>query len=565
MTETPRAEASPFWPARVPRGIGPLPPSLHAALRDSALRWPARPAIHFYGQTIRYGALLERVEALAAYLQRECGVGRGDPVILYLQNSPHYVIAFYAVMRAGGVAVPVNPMNRRDELAHIAADSGARVAIVGIELQDIVASLDPMGFARVIIAAYGRDLPADPALPQPEVVTRSAMMALLDRPWAVAWEEACAERRAPAPDVIGPDDCSIMPYTSGTTGAPKACVHTHRSALFTAVAQSHWYGFGPDSVLSAFMPLFHVAGMQASMNAGLFAGAALVILARWDRDLVAPLFLRHGVTFWSAAPTMVIDVLAAGTFTPHIFDSVRILTGGGAPLPDATAATLEAAYGLRFVAGYGMSETMSPTHINPVDRPKTGSIGLPIYETWCRIVDPDTLDDLPDGETGEIIVAGPQIMQGYWRRPEEDAAAFVEQGGLRFLRTGDLGYRDAEGYYFLVDRLKRMINVSGYKVWPAECEGILFHHPAIRECCVVAAPDSYRGETVRVYVVPRDGQAADAAEIERWARERMAPYKVPRQIMFRASLPRTATNKTDWRALQQEAREEAAEGNGGRA
>jgi len=350
---------------------------------------------------------------------------------------------------------------------------------------------------------------------------------------------------------VVPDDLCVMPYTSGTTGKPKACVHSHRSVLFTAVAQAEWYRYDDDTVVTGFMPMFHVAGMQVSLNGGIVSGCTVVVMARWDRDLISPLFMRYGVTVWSAAPTMVVDVLHAPNFDERAFGKLRILTGGGATMPAAVAKQLETRWGLKFVEGYGLSETIAATHLNPPDRPKPQCMGIVIQDTFSRIIDPETLEELPVGEVGEIIIAGPQIMRGYWNRPDADAEVFIHRDGLRFLRTGDLGRVDEEGYFFVVDRLKRMISVSGYKVWPAEVEATLYHHPAIQECCVIAAPDAYRGETVKAFVVLKPGETLDAEALIAWARTVMAAYKVPRLVEFVDSLPRSGSNKIDWRRLQQ--------------
>lgn len=329
-------------------------------------------------------------------------------------------------------------------------------------------------------------------------------------------------------------------------------MHGHSAVTFTAAAQAKWYGLDETSVMTAFMPLFHVAGMQASMSAAMFAGAALVIMTRWDTRLIPVLFERHGVTFWNAAPTMIVDVLASPGFTGRTFVRLKTLTGGGASMPAAVAKRLLDDHGLRFCEGYGLSETISATHINPPARPKPQCMGIPIYDTHSMIVDPETLSPSPTGETGEILVSGPQIMHGYWGRPEADAEVFVTIAGRRYLRTGDLGYVDDEGYFFIVDRLKRMINVSGYKVSPTECEAQLYRHPAVLECCVVSAPDPHRGETVKAFVrlKPECRDEVTAQDIMAFARAIMAAFKVPRIVEFVDELPRSGSNKIDWRRLQ---------------
>jgi fatty-acyl-CoA synthase len=538
---------SPFWPEGVPRDVGTLPPTLTEALRRAAARRPGHTALAFYGLQLSYAAVLQRVEQLAGHLQH-FGLRRGDRVLLDMQNSPHFVIGFHAILRAGGVVVPVNPMNLAQELIYLCTDSGARVALVGAELLARFAPLMGRYLDHAVVAGYGDEL-AVPALRVPQVILDSTVPPELP-PGCIGWAEALGASYPLRADDLGPDDLCVMPYTSGTTGRPKACVHPHATAVFSAVAMGQWYGYGGDTVVTGFMPLFHVSGMQVAMNAGLVAGGTVVLMARWDRDLVAPLFEAHGVTVWSAAPTMVVDVLAAPGFSERAFARLRILTGGGAAMPAAVAAELERRFGLRYIEGYGLSESIAGTHINPPARPKPQCLGLPIQGTEARIIDPDTLAELPAGEVGELIVSGPQVMRGYWKRPDADGEAFLLRDGKRFLRTGDLARVDTEGYFFSVDRLKRMINVSGFKVWPAECESLLYGHPAIQECCVVAAPDPYRGETVKAFVVRRPGTALDADTLTTWARTVMAAYKVPRAVVFVDALPRSASNKVDWRRLQ---------------
>jgi fatty-acyl-CoA synthase len=541
---------SPFWPAGVAQDVGTTPPTLTEALRRSTRRRPGHTALAFYGLTLSYEALLARVERLAGYLQQHCNVRHGDRVVLDMQNSPHFVIAFHAILRAGAAVVPVNPMNLGDELVHICTDSGARTALIGAELLPRFAPLMPSHLDHVVAAAYGDELTTPPTFAVPGVIAECRLPAQLP-PGCVAWGDALATACQPGPDRLAPDDLCVLPYTSGTTGRPKACVHPHATAIFSAAAMALWYGYDDDTVITGFMPMFHVSGMQVAMNAGLAAGATIVLMTRWDRDLVVPLFEAYGVTVWSAAPTMVVDVLSSPNFADSAFARLRILTGGGAPMPEAIAVELHRRFGLSYIEGYGLSETIAATHINPLDRPKPQCLGLPIHGTECRIIDPDSLAELPVGQTGELIVSGPQIMQGYWNRRDADAQSFIWRDGARFLRTGDLARMDEDGYFFSVDRLKRMINVSGFKVWPAECETILYGHPAIQECCIIAATDPYRGETVKALVVRRAGMALEAEELIAWARTVMAAYKVPRLVSFVEALPRSASNKIDWRQLQE--------------
>jgi fatty-acyl-CoA synthase len=305
-------------------------------------------------------------------------------------------------------------------------------------------------------------------------------------------------------------------------------------------------------VLSA-LPMFHVTGMQAGMNAPLYRGSTLVVLSRWDRDCAGMQIERAGVTTWSAITTMLVDFLSNPRLGDYDLSSLRVLGGGGAAMPEALARKLEEVIGLPYVEGYGLSETMAPTHINPPHRPKRQCGGIPIFNTDARIIDPETRAELGVGEVGEIIVHGPQVFKGYWRQEQATREAFIEHDGKRFFRTGDLGYYDEEGYFFITDRLKRMINASGYKVWPAEVEAMLYAHPGIQEACVIGAPDGYRGETVKAVIVPRQ-PGLRAEDVIEWARSRMAAFKVPRLVQFVDHLPKTATGKILWRELQERER-----------
>src|SRR5205823_8447874 len=291
------------------------------------------------------------------------------------------------------------------------------------------------------------------------------------------------------------------------------------------------------------LPMFHVTGMQACMNAPLHTAATLVLLSRWDRECAALQIERAGVTNWSAITTMLVDFLSNPRLGDYDLSSLRVLGGGGAAMPEALARKLEQVFGLPYVEGYGLSETMAPTHINPPHRPKRQCGGIPIFNTDARIIDPETRAELGVGEVGEIIVHGPQLFKGYWRQEQATREAFIEHDGKNFFRTGDLGYYDEEGYFLITYRLKRMINASGFKVWPAEVEAMLYAHPAIQEACVIGARDAYRGETVKALVVLKPGakNRVTPGELTDWARGKMAAFKVPRIVEFIEELPRTAT------------------------
>ena len=545
---------SAHWPPGLPRHLTLPQTHVFHNLEVSARRYPDKPFIVYYDTVLTYAQALCEAEHLAGHLQQVCGVEPGDRVLLCMQNSPQWALAFYAILRASAVVVPVNPMNRVEELRHCIEDSGAAVAFV---TQDLLPQVRPLlatqgGLRHAIVATYSDHLRAPTDLRVPDFV--AAAREPLTEEGLIAWADAVAAERTPGPITSGPEDLCAMPYTSGTTGLPKGCMHTHRSVMSTLVGGVRWFGTSQDSVCLSVLPFFHVTGLSGSLNGPLYVGATLVVLSRWDREVAAICMERYRVTVWQAISTMVIDFLAH----PHIdqvdLSSLVCIRGGGAAMPDALAARLKALTGLDYIEGYGMSETMAATHINPMHRPKRQCLGLPVFDVDARVIHPDTLVELPAGETGEIVVHGPQLMQGYWRNPEATRESFVDIEGRRFLRTGDLGHVDEDGYFFMTDRLKRMINASGYKVWPAEVEALMYHHPAIQEACVIGVRDARRGESVKALVVlrpERRGQVSEQDVID-WAHGHMAAYKSPRTVEFVESLPRSGSGKVMWRELQEQ-------------
>lgn len=546
---------SPLWPSDI---AGELPQSgdnLAKTLACSALAHPQRAAMYYYGSTTTYSQLFSAVEAFAAWLLAK-GLQSGDRVVIDLQNCPQFVIGFYGILRAGGVVVPVNPMNTAEELGWIVQDSGARIALVGEDLLDRFSDLIAIGaIDHIAVVHYADRLiqPNQDSLPAVVTSARLTDLPTLCQDFEFAISQGQGQPLPAMPQ--GGENLAILPYTSGTTGRPKACMTTHNAASFVADAQRVWYRSDETSVLTSFMPLFHVAGMMASMAHAITSGAALVLLTRWDADAIPELLRRHKVTWWSAAPTMIVDVLGSQNFGDDCFATLKVLTGGGASMPAAVAERLYAKFGLRFCEGYGLTETISATHINALDHPKDQCLGLPIPNTHSIIVDPETLALLPQGELGEVLISGPQIMRGYWNQPEASAQTLVELNGRVWLRSGDLGYVDPDGCFFIVDRLKRMINVSGYKVWPAECEMMLYRHPAVNEVAVISAPHPRSGEMVRAVIAlkPEYRGKVQASEIIEFSKSLMAAYKVPKDVEFRDALPRSGTRKVDWRSLWNEA------------
>ncbi|MBD8050129.1 long-chain-fatty-acid--CoA ligase [Limnohabitans radicicola] len=548
---------SPYWPKGVPRALClPQVPLTHY-LQVAAERFPNKPAVIFCGSTLSYAALLARVEALAGYLTQRLGVQHGDRVLLMSQNCPQYMAAYYGIMRAGAVVVPVNAMCTREEIRYYMQDSGARVAMVAQELLPQVMPLLQSGegdaLQAVLVHAYSEGLPAQPASDEvPDVVLAPRQWA--DAPGLHGLEDAIAQALPAPADHPGSHDLCVLPYTSGTTGHPKGCMHTHATVLASNMASQVWRGLHMDSVFLAVAPLFHMLGMQGGLNVPVTLGATVVMMPRWHAAAAARLIEHHRVSTWAAPPAMLIDFFSNPAASERDLSSLTVLSGGGAAMPETVANLLQTRFGIAYNEAYGMTETASFLLGNPLARGKRQCLGVVTPGVDARIVDPQTLRELPVGEVGELVARGAQLMRGYWRNEQANQSSFFELDGQTFFRTGDLASVDEEGYFFMRDRLKRMVNVSGFKVWPAEVENTLYEHPAVHEACIIAVPDAKRGENVMALLVLKPdfkGQVSEQDIID-WSRERMAVYKTPRIVRFMDSLPKSGTGKILWRQLQEQ-------------
>ncbi len=540
------------WPPAAPRQLDLPAQTVADNLAQAARRWPDRPALHFYGRDWSYAELWRQVEALAGWLQHQ-GIVPGDRVLLYAQNSPQWIVGYYGILRADAVVVPVNPMNRLAELEHLVADTGARLAIAGQELLPHVAPLIGRGLDRVLVATY-----AELADPEHDLALPPALAALdpaaVEGPGLTRWTQALGEARMPGPASANGDSIAVIPYSSGTTGQPKGCVHTNRSVQSTVIGGVLWNPVTETDVHLAALPLFHVTGMQSSMNGPLLTGGRIVILTRWNAATAAELIRRHRITRFRSISTMMIDMINNPDIDTWDLSSLSMLGGGGAAMPETIARKLKDKTGLDYVEGYGLSETIAATHINPPQRPRRQCLGIPVFEVDSRILSLTDGAELGPNQSGEIVVHAPQVFQGYWQNPEATAAAFVEIDGKPFFRTGDIGYYDEDGYFYMVDRVKRMINASGFKVWPAEVEMLMLRHPAVAEACVIGAEDPRRGETVRAYVVPAAGAQLTEAELIAWCHQQMAAYKCPTSVVFTTDLPKSGAGKVLWRELAEQDR-----------
>ena len=552
-----------FWPKRLPYQLTAPQTSLWTNLQISALRYPQKVALVFMGRTWTYLELQFEAEKIASAL-RKMGVQKGDRVVLDMQNCPQLVMTHFAILRLDAVVVPVNPMNRTEELKHYILDPDTKVAVTTADLAPELAAasnaLEKKERLQHLLVTQFTDAfdaanigPGE--LPETWSVWLKTVhsLPLLEDGQVHAWVSALQGEVELGPVTAQSEDLAVLPYTSGTTGLPKGCMHTHGTIMHNAMSSGLWANGTPENKCLCVVPMFHITGMVSVMHATIFMGATLILMPRWDRDLAGRLISKWKVTHWTNIPTMVIDLLGSANMAQFDLTSLQNIGGGGAAMPEAVAQRLLDQFGLRYIEGYGLTETAAPSHSNPPDAPKKQCLGIPFMSVDARVVDPETLKELPQGESGEIVMAGPQIFKGYWKRPEATASAFFERDGKSFFRSGDMGRIDEEGYFFMTDRLKRMINASGFKVWPAEVEALMFKHPAIQEACIISTKDTYRGESVKAVVVLRSthkGQVSEQDIID-WCRDTMAVYKVPRVVEFIEVLPKSGSGKVMWRALQE--------------
>ena len=489
---------------------------------------------------------------------RELGAGRGDRVALALQNVPQFVIALLAIWKLGAIAVPCNPMLRERELVRQLTDCEA-TGIIALESlhRETVAAAAPRAGLRFVVTTSELDLLDGPP---------PGVLAGVDRtrdPEAHDLLELAAAGAGakPEPVALGPGDVAILTYTSGTTGPPKGAMNTHRNVVYDSCIFRDWLRAGDDDVILGIAPLFHITGLIAHVGLALCAPAPLVLAHRFDPAETLRLIELHGATISVAAITAYLALLRDEALGRHDISSMTKAYSGGGPIPPTVVEEFERRTGVVIRSAYGLTETTSASHLTPLSGrapvdAATGAlaVGIPVFNTTMRILDDDGRP-VSAGEVGEVAIAGPQVVPGYWNKPEETAHAI--RGGE--LLTGDVGKVDADGWLYIVDRKKDMIVASGYKVWPREVEDVIYEHPAVHEAAVVGAPDEYRGETVRAFVSLKPGVQVDPAEVIGFCRERLAAYKCPRSVDILDELPKTVSGKILRRELR-EAGSEAVSG-----
>jgi len=552
-----------WYPKEIPHHLQYEEVSLQETLRRTAKKFPDRPAVHFMGKEIPYRKLFESSLKLANYL-RKIGLQKGDRVAVMLPNTPQTFISFYGILFAGGIVVQVNPLFTEREIAFQLKDAGAKFIIVLDMLFNRVKNVEKETDLRHIIVTGIKDyLPFPKNLLYPMVQKRQKTV-----PPKVEHEgrhHLFAEimKRTEAkdiPDEVNPkEDVAILQYTGGTTGFPKGVMLTHFNLYANAKMCDAWvYKFkeGEGATLGV-LPLFHVYGLTTVLVFPVMKGDMAILLPRFNAGEVLKTIDKLKPKVFPGAPTMYIGLLNHPDLEKYDLSSIEICLSGSAPLPVEVQQQFEKLSGGKLVEGYGLTESSPVTHANFLwdnERVK-GSIGVPWPDTDAKIVSLSTGETLPPGEIGELAVKGPQVMKGYWNRPEETEQALKDG----WLMTGDLGYMDENGYFYIVDRKKDMIIAGGYNIYPREVEEVLYEHPAVKEAVVAGVPDPYRGETVKAYIVLKEGQRVTEEELDRFARKQLAAYKVPRIYEFRDELPKTAVGKILRRQLVEEEKRKLAE------
>jgi long-chain acyl-CoA synthetase len=513
---------------------------------------PDDPAILYFDTAISHRDAAAHAHAFAAALRDDLGLRPGDRVALMLQNVPQMTFAIHAVWLLGGIVTTVNPMSKRRELLHQFTDAGVRVVVCLESLHDVVASARDETPVEHIVTASELDF-----LDETPAVLATATRRETPGAWSFAeMVQAHAGERV-EPLRRRRDDPAFLTYTSGTTGVPKAAINSHVAIAHNAETMTRWYDLTPRDVVVAMAPLFHITGLVCHLATAKRSGAPLLLLHRFEPGEILRLIERWRGTFIIGPLTAFIAMLEHPDFPERDLASLTKVASGGAPVYPSVVERWEQATGVYLHNTYGLTETAAPSHLVPFGRraptdPDSGalSVGVPTPGTSSKIVDPDSGDELVPGEVGEILTRGPQVTRGYWQRPDETAAA-IEDG---WLHTGDVGKRTEDGWFFIVDRIKDMINASGYKVWPRDVEDVLYQHPAVLEACVVGVPDDYRGESVRAYVALRDGAHVTPGELIEHCRSLMAVYKAPREVVLIDTIPKTQTGKALRRELREQAR-----------
>ena len=532
--------------------------TLTAFLRETATRHPDAIATIFFNRKRTYASLYADVRRFAAGLQR-LGVGKGDRVALMLPNCPQFLIAFWGALEAGATVVPTNPLYTAPEVERQLADAGAETVVVLSRLYPVVKQARAGTAVRnVIVTNIKEEMP--PLLRLLFTLAKEKKdghrQPFRGDPGAVALPELLSGAGEPTPVEVAPGDIAVLQYTGGTTGVPKGAMLSHRALVANTLQCRAWFTNLQDSrgTFMTVMPLFHVYGLTVAMSLAVQSGSSLILEPQFDLKHVLADIQRHKADVFPGAPRIYNAIINAPLAARYDLRSIRACISGSAPLLLETARRFKEMTGGHLVEGYGLTEAAPVTHCNPLfgeGKQKVGAIGVPFPDVEAKIVDLESGErDLPTGEVGELVLRGPQLMDGYYRQLEETAQAL--RGG--WLHTGDIARVDEDGYFFIVDRKKEMIIVSGFNVYPREVEEVLATHPAVLESAAIGVPHPIKGEEVKAFVALRPGARATAEELVAHCRASLAPFKVPKSVEFRESLPKTLIGKVLRRQLADEDR-----------
>jgi len=558
LTQIPSSSEKPWfrsWPEGVPRSIEYPEASLSDLLKTKAEKYPSKTAIVYFDKPMTYRELDSASDRFATALS-DLGVKKGDKVALFLANMPQFVIAYYGVLKIGAIETAISPLYKEREVEHQLSDSEAETIVVLDVLYPIVQKvMDKTKLKRVIVASLKDYMPKTLAF-LGSLMKKIPSYKVELGPNTFLFQDLLNKYPPNPPKVeIDPkEDLAALQYTGGTTGTAKAAMLTHMNLVSNAVACAAWLrGTEGEETFLTVLPLFHIYGMTTGMNAPIYLAGKMVMLPQFNVLGTLKAIQKHKATVFCGAPTMYALLLAHPGLSRYDLKSVRFCISGSAPLPpDVQKKWMEMTGGV-LVEGYGLTESSPVTHCNPLDRSmktvKVGSIGLPWPDTDAKIMDMETGEkEMELGETGELVVKGPQVMKGYWKMSEESAAVLRDE----WLYTGDIGKMDEDGYFYITDRKKDLIKYKGYSVYPREIEDVLYEHPAVKLCAVVGKPDPVAGEIPKAFVVLKDGATATEEEIKKFVNEKVAPYKAIRELEFRKELPMTLVGKVLRRVLQEE-------------
>ena len=550
-----------FWPEGVPKHIDYPETPLFQFLKDTAGKYPDKTAIIYFDRKITYKELDTLTDKFAAALT-DFGVKKGDKVAIFLPNIPQFIMAYYGATKTGAIVTAISPLYKEREVEHQLNDSEAETIVVLDLLYPIVEKVwQKTKLQRVIVASLKDYMPGATAF-LGSLLKKIPSQKVERKPNVYFFKELVDKYPPNPPKVeINPrEDLVALQYTGGTTGTSKGAMLTHMNLVSNAIMCKAWLKdvMEGEETFLAVLPLFHIYGMTTGMNAPIYIGGRIVLLPRFDAVSTFQAIQKYKVTVFCGAPTMYAMLLAHPDLGKYDCTSVRFCISGSAPLPPEIQKKFMEVTGGVLVEGYGLTESSPVTHCNPLDKSmktvKVGSIGIPWPDTDAKIMDAETGEkELAPGETGELVVKGPQVMKGYWKMLEETAQ--VLRGG--WLYTGDIGKMDEDGYFYITDRKKDLIKYKGYSVYPRELEDVLYEHPAVKLCGVIGKPDPVAGEIPKAFVVLKEGMTATEKEIMDFVNEKVAPYKAIREVEFRKELPMTMVGKVLRRVLQEEERKKA--------